>query len=160
MKNRQPNLAKTVDTDKNTASNRTSGPDFKFKFNENPQINKKNQHPQEEEKKIDTLIEPVYPKKEATLSEKKKATGIYCIGDLPFFLFFHCQKKNWRKIDFSEKSLFKGDLKYPSIIRLNKSDTIILSGGCDNYTGEASDSVFTANIPNIDIFQKINSMKN
>ena len=150
MKNRQPNLAKTVDTDKGTASGRTAGPDFKFR-NHDPSPTFHNQ-PHEEEEKFETQV--------VTKAEREKAAGLYWIGDLPFLLFYHCKNKKWRKIEFSEESRYKGDLKYPSIIRLNKSDTIILTGGCDNYTGEASESVFKANILHIESFKKINSMKN
>ena len=30
--------------------------------------------------------------------------GFYCVGDLPFMLFYKCDTKVWSKIDFSEES--------------------------------------------------------
>ena len=59
---------------------------------------------------------------------------------------------------FSEESHYKGGLKYPSVVRVLNTDTIILTGGWDNYTGEASDSVYKANIAKIDWFERTTSM--
>jgi hypothetical protein len=134
VKNRQSNRTKTVDTDKRSSSERSN--DFKFGAQDNVA------KPKEE------ADEPVVA-----------ASGLYCIGDLPFLLFFECLAKSWTKIEFSEESVYKGGLKYPSVICLKDKGVIILTGGCDNYTGDASESVFKANINEIDNFRKIQSMK-
>lgn len=66
----------------------------------------------------------------------------------------------WSKIDFSEESAYKGCLKYPSVVRIQQTDCIILTGGCDNYTGEASDAAYKANITTVANFERIGSMAN
>lgn len=55
--------------------------------------------------------------------------------------------------------MYKGGLKYPCVIKIPQTDQILLTGGCDNYTGEASESVFRASVGQIDTFRKISSMK-
>ena len=87
-----------------------------------------------------------------------KHHGFYWVGDLPFMLFYRWDEKIWSKIDFNENSAYKGGLKYPSVVRICKSDTIVFTGGCDNNTGEASDWAFKATIPNIDLFESIAPM--
>lgn len=135
VKNRQSNRTKTVDTDKRSSSERSN----EFKFGNQDNVTK----PKQEDAK------PV-----------ASASGLYCIGDLPFLLFYECLAKTWTKIEFSEESVYKGGLKYPSVICLKDKGVIILTGGCDNYTGDASESVFKADINQVDNFKKIQSMKN
>lgn len=139
MKQKQSNRTKTVDTEKRSTSDIEKSPND-HKRADNTQVMAK----QKKEKKID----------------KDKLTGLYCIGDLPYLLFYHCYTKKWSKMDFTEDSIYKGGLKYPSIVRLGDSDTIILTGGCDNYNGEPSESVFKAVMPDINNFQKVASMNN
>lgn len=128
---------KTVDTEKETASGREPNRDFKAGFHEPSPTYKKRPEPnnnKEERKTKDPRKESssqLVKKQPGTLSkaQREKATGFYCIGDLPFYLFFHAKSKQWSKVDFSEESFYKGGLKYPSIIRLGKTDEIILTGG-------------------------------
>lgn len=91
--------------------------------------------PEEEEKKIVSVKKKpsskLSKKQSGVITEvqRKNATGFYCIGDLPFLLFYHSISKSWSKVEFSEESNYKGGLKYPSIIRLGQTDQIILTGG-------------------------------
>jgi hypothetical protein len=132
VKNRQSNRTKTVDTEKRTLSERSN--DLKFRNQD------------------------IAPKSKEVPVKKQIESGLYCIGDLPFLLFFECGSKTWSKQEFSEESVYKGGLKYPSVICLKDKGVIILTGGCDNYTGDASESVFKANVNEVENFKKINSM--
>lgn len=80
--------------------------------------------------------------------------GFYCVGDLPFMLFYKWDTKVWSKINFSDESAYKGGLKYPSVVRIIDTNTVILTGGWDNNTGEASNSVFKAIISQVELFEK------
>ena len=106
MKHRQSNRTKTVDTEKRSAS----------------EVSGRNHE--------DRPSAPTNAKKnEVSKVEKEKATGLYCIGDLPFLMFYHCHSKKWSKIEFSEESMYKGGLKYPSLVRIPGTESIVLTGG-------------------------------
>lgn len=137
MKTRSSNRTKTVDTDKQSAYDQPTSSDPKNR-------------PADLQKKPPKMGD----------EEISKAVGLYCIGDLPFLLFYNCKDKRWIKQEFSEESKYKGGLKYPSVVCFNHNFSIIVTGGCDNYTGEASESVFKAHVNEADTFTKISSMKN
>ena len=104
VKNRQSNRTKTVDTDKRSSSERSN--EFKFGTQHN-----------------------ALKQREDPSNSKFSVSGLYCIGDLPFLLFYECLSKNWSKLDYSEDSVYKGGLKYPSVICLKEKGVIILTGG-------------------------------
>lgn len=107
MKQRSSHRTKTVDTEKRSNSDHSAkNQEFKFGGQDVKVVQKK--------------LSP---------SQAEKATGIYCVGDLPFLLFYHCKSKEWSKIEFSEESTYKGGLKYPCVVRIPKTETIIFTGG-------------------------------
>ncbi|CAI2385357.1 unnamed protein product [Moneuplotes crassus] len=158
---------KTVDTEKGAGSEREPGMNFQPNYNNSPQNFMQshvgnNTREERKQRSNEVPLNQVSKKSSegASYIQQGKATGFYCIGDLPFMIFYHTDSKKWSKIEFSEESAYKGGLKYPSIIRLGLSDEIIITGGCDNYTGEASESVFKANVSKVETFKKISSMSN
>ena len=138
MKHRQTNKTKTTDIDKKVPSNVSD---------QNNEIAVKPKEPPKPRKKY-VEAKPI----------NEEFKGLYWIGDLPFYLFYHCKSKVWTKTDFAEESAYKGGLKYPCAVRMDKQDIIIFTGGWDNYTGEASNCAFKANITKISLFEAITSM--
>jgi len=126
----------TVDTDKGTVSGRDPATDYKPGYSDsspNFMKNRMRNRKEEEKKAAHERHRPNQVARRqsgiASQAQRENATGFYCIGDLPIMLFYHTQSKKWSKIEFSEESLYKGGLKYPSIMRLCKTDDIMITGG-------------------------------